>query len=137
MKAHDFQSMLFQHTLKTFCNTVRTNEFERANLLERQREGIALAKASGRFKGRKEICVPDFEEHYARYMAREISKVQLAKKLNISRPTLDRLIKQNKKIENCCPAVFFFIFNTKVPVESYVENIGIIVYNIISGKICF
>ena len=70
------------------------NEFERANLLERQREGVALAKASGRFKGRKEICVLDFEEHYARYIAREISKVQLAEELNISRPTLDKLIRR-------------------------------------------
>lgn len=31
------------------------NEFERANLLERQREGIAIAKAEGKFKGRKDI----------------------------------------------------------------------------------
>ena len=31
------------------------NEFERANLLERQREGIAIAKAKGKYKGRKAI----------------------------------------------------------------------------------
>ena len=37
------------------------NEFERANLLERQREGIALAKAKGKYKGRKEIKIKDFE----------------------------------------------------------------------------
>ena len=30
------------------------NEFERANLLERQREGIALAKENGAYKGRKD-----------------------------------------------------------------------------------
>ena len=29
------------------------NEFERTNLLERQREGIAIAKREGKFKGRK------------------------------------------------------------------------------------
>lgn len=68
------------------------NEFERANLLERQREGIAIAKAIGKFKGRKEIRIPDFQEHYSRYKAREVSKVQLAEELNISRPTLDKLI---------------------------------------------
>lgn len=33
------------------------NEFERANLLERQREGIAIAKAEGKFKGRKDITL--------------------------------------------------------------------------------
>ena len=32
-------------------------EFERANLLERQREGIALAKAKGKYKGRKKIKI--------------------------------------------------------------------------------
>ena len=70
------------------------NEFERTNLLERQREGIAIAKRNGKYKGRKAIAIPDFEKHYQRYMKREISKTQLAKELNISRPTLDKLIKE-------------------------------------------
>lgn len=69
------------------------NEFERANLLERQREGIAIAKSEGKYKGRKAIDVPDFEAHYQRYMSREINKSDLAKELNITRPTLDKLIK--------------------------------------------
>ena len=68
------------------------NEFERANLLERQREGIAIAKSEGKYKGRKEIKIANFEKHYQRYMNREVTKSQLAKELNISRPTLDRLI---------------------------------------------
>lgn len=34
------------------------NEFERANLLERQREGIAIAKRQGKYKGRKPVEVP-------------------------------------------------------------------------------
>ena len=29
------------------------NDFERENMLERQREGIAIAKAEGKYKGRK------------------------------------------------------------------------------------
>ena len=68
------------------------NEFERTNLLERQREGIAIAKAKGKYKGRKAVSIPDFEKQYERYMRREVSKAQLARKLKISRPTLDRLI---------------------------------------------
>ena len=68
------------------------NEFERTNLLERQREGIAIAKREGKYKGRKATTIPNFETHYRRYMSREISKAQLAKELNISRPTLDKLI---------------------------------------------
>lgn len=72
------------------------NEFERMNLLERQREGIALAKAEGKYKGRKEVAIKDFDKHYDRYKNREINKVQLAKELNISRPTLDKLIKEHE-----------------------------------------
>ena len=67
-------------------------EFERQNLLERQREGIAIAKREGRYKGRKAINIPDFNIHYERYMRREISKAKLASELNVSRPTLDKLI---------------------------------------------
>ncbi|MEG1411623.1 MAG: recombinase family protein [Terrisporobacter sp.] len=68
------------------------NEFERANMLERQKEGIALAVKEGKYKGRKEVNIKDFDKHYNRYMSREISKSALAKELKISRPTLDKLI---------------------------------------------
>ena len=72
------------------------NEFERANLLERQREGIALAKAKGKYKGRKEIKIKDFDVYYSRYMRRELNKSQLARELKISRPTLDKLLKEHE-----------------------------------------
>jgi len=69
------------------------NEFERMNLLERQREGIAIAKAEGKYKGRKAREIDqEFIDLYGRYMRREINKVQMAEALKISRPTLDRLI---------------------------------------------
>ena len=71
-------------------------EFERQNLLERQREGIAIAKANGKYKGRKPVSVEDFEAHYQRYQHREISKSGLASELGISRPTLDKLIAEYK-----------------------------------------
>ena len=72
------------------------NEFERANLLERQREGIAIAKRKGKYKGRKAVKVPDFAKYYEKYKNREINKSELAKKLGISRPTLDKLISEYK-----------------------------------------
>lgn len=75
------------------------NEFERENLLERQREGIAIAKAAGKYKGRKEVKIDNFEEYYARYQNRQVNKTQLAKELGISRPTLDKLIAKKKKEE--------------------------------------
>lgn len=71
-------------------------EFERMNMLERQREGIAIAKREGKYKGRKEVNIDKtvFDKAYARYMAREISKSKLADELHISRPTLDKVIRQ-------------------------------------------
>lgn len=73
------------------------NEFERYNLLERQREGIAIAKRNGKYTGGKRKNVSNFENGYLRYLRREISKVALAKELRISRPTLDKLIKEYKE----------------------------------------
>ena len=67
------------------------NEFERQNLLERQKEGIALAKSAGKYSGRKKIEIENIAEHYQRYLSRQISKAALAKELHISRSTLDRL----------------------------------------------
>lgn len=74
------------------------NEFERTNLLERQREGIAIAKRKGIYKGRKEISIPDdvFDSVYEKYMKREISKTEMAKRLQISRNTLDKLLMSKK-----------------------------------------
>lgn len=69
-------------------------EFERQNLLDRQREGIALAKAAGKYKGGKRKTVRGFEDGYARYKERLTSKAQLARDLHISRPTLDKLIRE-------------------------------------------
>lgn len=68
------------------------NEFERTNLLERQREGIAIAKKNGKYKGGQKKRVLDFGTHYNRYLNRSVSKSELARELKISRPTLDRLI---------------------------------------------
>ena len=69
-------------------------EFERANMLERQKEGIAIAKRKGIYKGRKEVKIDDFESYYLRYKHREFTKAGLAKHLGISRPTLDKLIRE-------------------------------------------
>ena len=74
------------------------NQFERENLLERQREGIAIAKEQGKYKGRKQIKPDAWEEAYAKYKAREIKSVsELAKVLGISRPTVYKLIEQEEQ----------------------------------------
>ncbi len=71
------------------------NEFERQNLLERQREGIEIAKKEGRFKGGqvKQIDDAAFNAAYEKYKNRELNKTQFAAALQVSRPTLDKLLK--------------------------------------------
>ena len=75
------------------------NEFERENLLERQREGIAIAQREGKYSGRKKLELQNFDKYYEMYLNREISKIELAEKLKISRPTLDRHLKEREKKE--------------------------------------
>lgn len=71
-------------------------EFERQNMLDRQAEGIAIAKREGKYKGRKAIEIDSdlFKAQYERYKRREINKTELAKALKVSRPTLDKMIKE-------------------------------------------
>lgn len=72
-------------------------EFERSMILERQREGIAIAKREGKYKGRKKIKRTDIDIHYDRYMSRKASKTQIANELGISRNTLTRLFNEYEK----------------------------------------
>ena len=68
--------------------------FEREITLERQREGIALAKAAGKYKGRKAKELPtNFTALYQDYLSRKINKGQLAELCHVSRPVLDKLMK--------------------------------------------
>lgn len=73
------------------------NEFERTNLLERQREGIAIAKRVGKYKGRKPRTLDHVAELYNMWIRREKSKAEIARDYKISRPTLDRLFKEYEK----------------------------------------
>ena len=72
-------------------------EFERAMILERQREGIAIAKLEGKYKGRKAVSVPDIGVYYDKYMRRDGTKTSIAAEMGISRTTLDKLFKQYVK----------------------------------------
>ena len=70
-------------------------QFERENLIERQREGIAIAKKKGKFKGGQVKKIDDelFNSEWEKYCKRLITKKEMAINLKISRPTLDKLIK--------------------------------------------
>lgn len=71
------------------------NEFERANLLERQREGIAIAKKEGKFKGRRAIDYPsNWKEVYTKWKSREINGTSAMEILGLKRNTFYKLLKK-------------------------------------------
>jgi DNA invertase Pin-like site-specific DNA recombinase len=63
-------------------------EFERALLKERQREGIAVAKKAGVYKGRKPSLTPDRAKELRARVAAGEKKASLAREFGISRETL-------------------------------------------------
>lgn len=67
-------------------------EQERMNIRQRQAEGIAIAKAQGKYKGRqpKKLDEDQFNDLYHQYMTRQITKCEMAESLGISRMTLNR-----------------------------------------------
>lgn len=70
-------------------------EFERANLLERQREGISIAKKNGAYKGRKEIGYPsNWNEVYSKWKNRELKANEAMEQLGLKRNTFYKLVKE-------------------------------------------
>lgn len=70
------------------------NEFERANLLERQKEGIAIAKREGKYKGRKQIERPaNWDDVYTRWRTRQINAKQAIEELKLKKTTFYELLK--------------------------------------------
>ena len=67
---------------------------ERDNIKRRQREGIAIAKAQGKYKGGKpkEVDEQLFAENLVRYRNGEITKSEFALEIGVSRPTLNKLL---------------------------------------------
>ena len=63
-------------------------EFERSMIHERQREGIAIAKAKGVYKGRKPQLSPEQVAELMLRIEQGIPKAKVARDLNISRNTL-------------------------------------------------
>ena len=65
--------------------------FEREMMLERQREGIAKAKAEGKYKGRQPTARAKADSVKA-LVEQNIPKAQIAKDLGISRASLYRIL---------------------------------------------
>jgi len=69
-------------------------EFERALIRERQREGIALAKAAGKYKGRKKSLCAEDVARARKQIAQGVSKARIARDLGVSRETLYGYLRQ-------------------------------------------
>lgn len=70
-------------------------EFERELILERQREGIAQAKARGAYKGRKPIA-PEKIKKAKELLAQGMTRTEAAKTVGVGRTTLFLYLKKNQ-----------------------------------------
>lgn len=74
-------------------------QLERDYILQRQKEGIAIAKANGKYQGRKKIQNDRFDEIYEKWKNNEMTAVQAMKLLNYSKTTFYRRVKEMKENE--------------------------------------
>ncbi|OKB67601.1 transposase [Serratia marcescens] len=69
-------------------------EFERALIRERQREGIALARVRGAYRGRKKLLSSEQQAELRLRATNGETKAQLAREFGISRETLYQYLKR-------------------------------------------
>ena len=71
-------------------------ELERENILERQREGIEIAKGAGKYKGRKPLDIDEtqFKEVCARWRAGEITATAAMREVRLKPNTFYRRVKE-------------------------------------------
>lgn len=68
-------------------------ELEREYILQRQREGIAIAKQSGKYQGRKPIDRVTLQPILNEYRKGLLTATQAMRKMNVSKSTFYRLVK--------------------------------------------
>jgi len=77
-------------------------QFERDLIRERQREGIALAKQRGVYKGRRRSLSPDRVQALLARAAAGEKKAWLAREFAISRQTLYQYLRESQPTEAAC-----------------------------------
>lgn len=77
-------------------------EFERALIRERQREGIAVAKQRGAYRGRKKSLSDDKVAEFKQRVSADEQKAGIARDLGISRETLYQYLR-SANYESFCP----------------------------------
>lgn len=87
-------------------------ELEREYILQRQKEGIAVAKQNGVYKGRKPIEHPKFQETVYLWKKGDITAVEAMKRLNMKPSTFYRKVKKNslKQIYRLSLFIFRLLF---------------------------
>jgi len=73
-------------------------ELEREYILQRQREGIAIAKENGFYKGRKPIERSNFDTVIAQWKRGEITATEAMKVLRMSKSTFYRKVKELSEV---------------------------------------
>ena len=73
-------------------------ELEREYILQRQREGIAIAKEQGKYTGRPMKTPPDFEKIVRQWRQGEMTAIEARKRLGISKATFYRRLQSTKKV---------------------------------------
>lgn len=77
-------------------------EFERTLMLQRQKEGIAIAKEQGKYKGRQKAKKPEqWQEWREQYQTRQITATKLADMCGVSRPIIYRWLKEQTQDSIC------------------------------------
>lgn len=72
------------------------NEFERTNMLERQREGIEIARRNGKYKGRRPMVLERFDEVYGEWKEGRITACDASRLLGVSRSTFYNKVAQRE-----------------------------------------
>lgn len=76
-------------------------QMERTTIKERTKEGIAIAKSQGKYTGRKSGAIalnsPTSIERFKRLYRAGLSKSELAREFNVTRPTIYNWIKTLKR----------------------------------------
>lgn len=72
------------------------SELEREQTLQRQREGIAIAKSQGKYKGRKPIAIDwgKFGQLYERWKFGDITVVEFQKQMGLRANTFYRRLRE-------------------------------------------
>ena len=69
-------------------------KLEREYILQRQQEGIAIAKAEGKYRGRKPIERPNFDAVVKQWQEGRISAAEAMKMLRMTKTTFYRKVRQ-------------------------------------------